>query len=186
MPANFPSNPSDGQTYTFNNNNWYYSNTYGAWLSGPNTSSIGYTGSAGAGYTGSAGGTGFTGSSGYLGSLGYTGSIGFTGSQGPVSMPTNIQGSSYVLVASDDTKLISTSSGVTVDAGVFTTNGATVSVYNSSTSASLTITQGTSVTLYLAGTTTTGSRTLANQGLAAVVCVDSINNKFVVTGSGVT
>ena len=58
MAINFPSNPVQGQTYTFNNNLWVY-NGY-AWVS---TTSLSIIGSVGAtGPTGSQGPTGATGS----------------------------------------------------------------------------------------------------------------------------
>ena len=61
--------------------------------------------------------------------------------------------------------------------------GDAISVYNNSASA-ITITQGSSVTLRLVGTATTGNRTLAQRGLATIVCVAS--NDFVITGGGLS
>ena len=61
--------------------------------------------------------------------------------------------------------------------------GDAISVYNNSASA-ITITQGSSVTLRLVGTSTTGNRTLAQRGLATIVCVAS--NDFVITGGGLS
>ena len=48
----------------------------------------------------------------------------------------------------------------------------------------ISIIQGSSVTLRLVADTSTGTRTLANYGLAAVLCVGS--NEFVVSGGGVS
>jgi hypothetical protein len=68
-------------------------------------------------------------------------------------------------------------------------NGATLSinqvfsVYNNS-AASITITQGTGATMYLAGSATTGNRTLAQRGICTVLMVGS--NTFVISGSGLT
>jgi hypothetical protein len=99
------------------------------------------------------------------------------------SVPQNTQTSAYVLVASDSGKYISiTTGGVTVPSGVFSA-GETVTIYNNSSS-SQTITQGTSVTMYQVGTANTGNRTLAQRGLATVICVAS--NTFVITGGGLT
>jgi hypothetical protein len=99
------------------------------------------------------------------------------------NVPQNAQTSAYVLVASDNGKHISiTTGGVTVNSGIFST-GQTVTIYNNSAS-SQTITQGTSVTMYLVGTATTGNRTLAQRGLCTVFCVAS--NTFVITGGGLT
>ena len=98
-------------------------------------------------------------------------------------VPQNAQTSAYVLVASDDGKHISiTTGGITVNSGIFSA-GQSVSVYNNSSS-SQTITQGTSVTMYLVGTATTGNRTLAQRGFCTIFCVAS--NTFVITGGGLT
>ena len=97
-------------------------------------------------------------------------------------MPQSLKAASYVLVASDHGKHISTDSGITVDASVFTI-GDRVTIFNSSSS-NITITQGTSATLHLVGTATTGNRTLAQKGLAEILCV--ANDTFVVHGNGIT
>ena len=88
--------------------------------------------------------------------------------------------SSYTLTASDDNRLITTNSNVTVPANVFSVANATT-IYNNSTS-NITITQGGSVTLRLSGSNITGSRTLAQRGVCTVMCVAS--NEFIITGSG--
>jgi hypothetical protein len=99
------------------------------------------------------------------------------------TVPENTKTAAYVLVASDSGKYINiTTGGITVNASIFTT-GQSVTVYNNSASAQ-TITQGTSVTMYLVGTATTGNRTLAQRGLCTIFCVAS--NTFVITGGGLT
>lgn len=99
------------------------------------------------------------------------------------SVPQNSQTGAYVLVASDNGKHISiTTGGVTVPASVFSA-GQVVSIYNNSGS-NQTITQGGSVTLRQAGTANTGNRTLAQYGLCTILCVAS--NTFVISGSGLT
>lgn len=99
------------------------------------------------------------------------------------NVPPNSQTGAYVLAATDSGKYISiTTGGVTVPASIFSA-GQTISVYNNSAS-SQTITQGTSVTMTLAGTATTGNRTLAQYGLCTILCTAS--NAFVITGAGVT
>ena len=90
--------------------------------------------------------------------------------------------SSYILTASDIGTLVQTNTTVTVDQNIFTAGDA-ITIYNNSAS-NITITQGTNVTFYLAGTATTGSRTLAQRGVATVLCVAS--NAFVVSGGGLT
>ena len=101
----------------------------------------------------------------------------------PSNIPPNNQTAAYVLVASDVGKYINiTTGGVTVPSGVFV-SGDTFSIYNNSAS-SQTITQGVGVTIYQVGTATTGNRTLAQRGLATMLCVGS--NEFVITGGGLT
>ena len=99
------------------------------------------------------------------------------------AVPQNAQTSAYILAASDVGKHISiTTGGVTVNSGIFSV-GDTISIYNNSAS-NQTITQGTSVTMYLVGTATTGNRTLAQRGVATILCVAS--NTFVIMGGGLT
>lgn len=89
----------------------------------------------------------------------------------------------YVLTASDNGKMINiTTGGVTLNAGIFSA-GNNVTVYNNSSSAQ-TITQGASVTMYLAGTASTGNRTLSQRGIATVICVAA--NVFVISGAGLS
>jgi len=98
-------------------------------------------------------------------------------------VPRNSQTSSYTLQASDSGKFISiTTGGVTVPQNIFSI-GQTISVFNNSAS-DQTITQGTGTALRLVAVGTTGNRTLANYGLATILCVAT--NTFVVTGAGVS
>ena len=91
--------------------------------------------------------------------------------------------SAYVLVAADNGKMINiTTGGVTINGSIFSA-GNNITIYNNSGS-SQTITQGTSVTMYLAGSATTGNRTLAQRGICTVVCVAA--NTFVISGAGLT
>jgi hypothetical protein len=102
---------------------------------------------------------------------------------GTRGVPQNAQTSAYILSASDVGKHISiTTGGVTVNSGIFSPGDA-VSIYNNSGS-NQTITQGTSVTMYLVGTATTGNRTLAQRGVATVLCVGT--DTFVIMGGGLT
>ena len=113
-----------------------------------------------------------------------TGSSTISDSIGNVrEVPPNAQSGAYVLVASDSGKYINiTTGGVTVNASIFS-SGQSVTIYNNSAS-NQTITQGTSVTMYLVGTATTGNRTLAQRGVCTILCVAS--NTFVITGGGLT
>lgn len=80
---------------------------------------------------------------------------------------------------SDVNKHLYVSATVTIPSGVFTAGDSFV-IINSS-NATLTITQGAGTTLRLAGTATTGSRTLAVYGAASVLCVGS--ETFYVSGN---
>jgi hypothetical protein len=71
---------------------------------------------------------------------------------------------------------------VTVPASVFS-DGQAICIYNNSAS-NQTITQGSTATLYLAGSATTGNRTLSQRGVATILCVAS--NTFVISGAGLT
>lgn len=105
-------------------------------------------------------------------------------------IPINSQAAAYALVVADAGKFVSTSAGgifVPNSAGVGTTTnftaGQAVTIFNNS-AGNQTITQNTSVTMYLAGTATTGNRTLAQRGVATVLCVAA--NTFVISGAGLT
>ncbi len=99
------------------------------------------------------------------------------------NLAINSQTTGYTLVASDNGKLISiTTGGVTVPSSIFSA-GNTITIYNNSASGQ-TITQGSGVTLRWVGTTGTGNRTLASYGLCSVVCVAS--NTFVISGGGLS
>jgi len=134
------------------------------------------------GAQGDPGNQGNQGATGNQGNQGSTGNQGNQGSQGFSGLTHSSKSTSYTLVAGDDQRLITTDSGVTVPSGIFSAGDA-ITIYNNSAS-SITITQGTSVTLRLVGSATTGNRTLAQRGLATVVCVAS--NEFVITGGGLT
>jgi hypothetical protein len=103
---------------------------------------------------------------------------------GPIRrIPQNAQSAAYTLTVSDVGKHISiTTGGVTVPASVFSI-GDNVTIFNNST-ANQQITQGAGVTLRTGGQTTTGNRTLANYGVATILCVAA--DTFVITGTGIT
>jgi hypothetical protein len=101
------------------------------------------------------------------------------------NIPQNSQTSSYTLVAGDAGKHVFTTAGVTVPSGVFSI-GQAISIYNNTTG-EITITQGTNVTLRQAGASGTGNRTLAQRGLATVLCVSGANGtEFVIGGAGLS
>lgn len=99
------------------------------------------------------------------------------------NIPKLSKTATYVLAVDDVGKYVSiTTGGVTVNASVFAA-GDVVSIYNNSGSTQ-SITQGASVTLRLAGTATTGTRTLAAYGVATLLCdVGGATPTFVVTGN---
>jgi hypothetical protein len=100
-------------------------------------------------------------------------------------VPQNARTATYTLVLEDSGKHISiTTGGVTIPANgtVAFPIGTAIVVYNNS-SASQTITITTD-TLYLAGTATTGTRTLAQRGIATIMKVDTA--AWVITGAGLT
>ena len=118
-----------------------------------------------------------------LAGSGPQGPTGAAGADGPSDIPQNAQTSAYTLVAGDNGKHINiTTGGVTIPSGVFSA-GNVVSIFNDSGS-DQTITQGGSVTLRLAGSATTGNRTLAQYGLCSALCVAS--NEFVISGAGLS
>lgn len=76
----------------------------------------------------------------------------------------------------------SATGNMTIPAGAFAAGDA-VSIYNA-TAGNLTLTQGDGLTLRLAGTATTGSRTLAQRGLATIWFESA--TEAIVIGAGVT
>ena len=101
------------------------------------------------------------------------------------SIPQNGKSTNYQLQATDNGQMINITSGnVTVPAGVFASPfGQAITIYNNQNSSNA-IVQGANVTIRLAGTASTGNRTLARYGLATLVCVGA--NTFVISGAGLT
>lgn len=101
------------------------------------------------------------------------------------TVPQNSKTSAYILESSDSGKHISiTTGGVTVPANVFST-GDTITIFNNSNT-NQTITQGSNVILRLAGTASTGNRTLGQYGVCNILCVSGITTTFVISGSGLS
>lgn len=99
-------------------------------------------------------------------------------------IPQHYTDTAYTLAADDKGKHIKSSGqNITVPSGVFST-GDVVTIYNYSYG-SATLTQGSGVTMYHAGSNgSTGNRSLANFALATILCTGS--NEFVVSGTGVS
>ena len=111
------------------------------------------------------------------------GDLEVTGTISPSGMIVNARTSGYSLVASDAGKLVTMTTGdCSVLQNVFSAGNA-VTVYNNSNNA-FSILQGSGVTMYLAGTTSSGNRTLRGRGMATIVCVAS--NTFSIAGSGLS
>jgi hypothetical protein len=130
-------------------------------------------------------GSSVSGATGTLGIYGSLTSSDLVDAVGYKGMPQNSQTASYTLALSDMGKMINiTTGGVIIPANgsVAFPIGSTVIIYNnSSSSQTISITTD---TMYLAGTATTGSRTLAQRGLATVVKVAATT--WVISGAGVT
>ncbi len=207
----FPSTPSNGQSYTANGITYTFDGT--AWKR--NTGAVkgqkgeegtaatkGQKGEVGAGAKGQKGEQGadnstkgqkgepsqIPGTKGQKGEVGAQGNPG-TGTKGQKGeagdegfLENSSKTGSYTLVAADDQKLINTNSGVTVPSGVFSAPDA-VTIVNNSTG-NITITQGSGVTMYFAGSSTTGNRVLAQKGIATLVCIS--NNNFIISGAGLS
>lgn len=100
-------------------------------------------------------------------------------------LPQNAKTASYTLALTDMGKHISITTGgvvVPANASVAFPIGSAISVYNDS-AASQTISITTDA-MYLAGTATTGSRTLAQRGVATILKVAATT--WVISGAGVT
>ena len=96
--------------------------------------------------------------------------------------PTNTQGGTYTLVLGDAGKVVKAAGNVTIDQNVFA-DGDILIIYNS-TAGDITLIQGTSVTLRLAGDAATGTRTIAQKGICTVLNVAA--NEAIAGGVGVS
>lgn len=98
-------------------------------------------------------------------------------------IPENFQSASYILSSDDVGKYIGiTTGGVTVPASVFTAGDAII-VYNNNPGTQ-SISSGIGVTVYFAGTSSTGTRYLSQRGLATILCVGV--DEFVISGAGIS
>ena len=99
------------------------------------------------------------------------------------SVPINAHNAStYTLALSDAGGCVreaSSGSNITVPADVFSAGDA-ITIFNVS-AGNITITQGSSTTLYNAADATTGNRTLAAKGIATILC--TATNEFVISGA---
>jgi hypothetical protein len=135
----------------------------------------GFSGFSGLGLSGFSGTSGF---SGQVGTSGFSGISGYSG-ETQTSIP---QSTNTTIVSSDAGKHINATAGVTINSSTGFSVGDAVTIYNNSAE-NITIT-ATGITLYFAGTSSTGNRTLAQRGLTNVLCVAS--NTYVIGGPGLS
>jgi len=98
------------------------------------------------------------------------------------SLATPTTGTTGTLVVGDRGALVAATSTITVPASVFAANDVVTIVNNSASS--ITIAQGSGLTMYWVGTSSTGSRTMAQRGLATVVFISA--TVAVISGGGLT
>lgn len=101
-------------------------------------------------------------------------------------IPSNPQTGAYALALADIGKCVDiTTGGVSVPAnsGVAFAVGDTIAIYNNSSS-SQTITPGSGVTLRLAGTATTGARTIAQRGWITLRKIST--DEWICSGAGLS
>ena len=98
------------------------------------------------------------------------------------NIPPVSKSSAYTVVAGDKGKSIDTTSNVTIRASVFTVGDVIVVTNTSATNSSILAASG--VTIRLAGSTKTGTRTLAGYGVATLRMVS--NNVWFASGAGLT
>jgi hypothetical protein len=101
------------------------------------------------------------------------------------AIPLASKSVSYTLTLGDVGQGISTSAGVTVPANatIAFAIGDTIALYNNS-AAAITITQASGVTLRLAGSASSGNRTLAQRGLGTLIKIGG--DEWVMSGMGVS
>ena len=183
MAIDFPNTPAIDDVFTAGVMSWSWDGT--SW----NLVTSGVAGAQGIqgpqGTTGIQGPFGIQGVQGVIGPTGPQGIQGIQGTYGPATAPVSAV-TSYTLILSDVGKTVSVSSGgVTVPASVFSA-GDNCIIFNNSGS-NQTITQGSGVTLRHAGTANTGNRTLAQYGVATLLCVTGgASPVFVIAGTGLT
>jgi len=103
-------------------------------------------------------------------------------SKGEIRLVPLLAAGSRTLAVTDHGKVISATSTITVPPSVFSA-GQTVTIYNNSVS-NISINRGSGVTMYWAQTGANADRTLAQRGVATILCVGS--NTFVITGGTLT
>jgi hypothetical protein len=109
------------------------------------------------------------------------------------TVPQNAQTTNYVLQLSDAGKYIyytqssNTFLYIPTTANVAFSNGTTIMIVSKTTSsANVTVSPNTGVSLYLAGNTTSASRNVTTYGMATLILVDKNANTWFINGTGVS
>jgi hypothetical protein len=123
---------------------------------------------------------GVQGTQGSQGRQGTQGVQGVIGAQGTTVVPRSA--TTTTLVIGDVGKCVDATAGITVPNAVFSA-GDIVSIY-ANVAAGITITQGTSLSLRLAGSTSSGNRTLAGNGICTIWFSNS--SCGIISGAGLT
>ena len=101
------------------------------------------------------------------------------------SIPQNMQGSAYTLVAADAGKHIITGSGVTIPNNVFAVGDAVTIISNSGSDQ--TITQASGLTIYNTADGSTGNRTLATRGMCTLIFTQGGSSSYAyISGAGLS
>jgi hypothetical protein len=93
----------------------------------------------------------------------------------------SLSSSGGTLTVADKGSLVSVTGGVTIPASIFSARH-TLTIYNNSAS-TITLTQGSGLTMRLVGTSSTGNRTLSQRGMATLVFISG--TECVIAGGGV-
>ena len=140
---------------------------------------------------GSQGNQNTQGAQGTQGSQGVQNAQGTQGLQGGYlsGVPQSTKSADYQLQITDAGTHISTTGNITVPTGFLV--GDLITIFNNTSSSKIISPLNANVTLRLAGTSGTGQRSIAQYGLATLLCVSATTsptqtNTFVVAGSGIT
>ncbi len=98
------------------------------------------------------------------------------------SLPVNTQAAAYTIQTSDTGKMVKANGTITVSSTNTLSEGDIVTIYNA-TASDISI-ERSSVDMYLVGDSTSQNRTLAQKGIATLVCVGT--NEYVLMGGGIT
>lgn len=187
MPIDFPSTPSNGQTYTFGNKVWVYNSTTGSWESSGTSALSGQ----------------FLSVTQTSPSQQVNSQVWFSSSSKPtvtdgsdlttqhtvgyLRMPVETKSANFGLLANSEGKLLyfNTSSVCYIpnDAEYNLGVGASIAIYNNS-SGTLSIVANSPVVMQLVNDSLTGTRSLTSNGMASLIKVAA--NTWLISGAGVS